>query len=90
MKRPRPDQIVRGAAVLALAGLACMVWSLLDPRPVPIMVSMSAGQALGTLSFLLYAGVVVLEAYKASRAARAEPAATTDDTAEDPGPGPAA
>lgn len=93
MIRPRPEQIVRVAALLALFALACIVWSLLDPRPVPIMVSMSVGQGLGTLSFLLYAGVIVVEAYRSSRAARAAgpdaaPAAESDAGA--PGPGPAA
>jgi hypothetical protein len=93
--RPRPDQLVRAAALLALLALACMVWSLLDPRPVPIMVAMSVGQALGTLSFLLYASVVVVDGYRSTRAARAaEPAAPTavtpDEVVDAPRPGPSA
>jgi len=42
----------------ALAALALIVWSVLDPRPVPVVVSMSMGQALGILSLLLYGFVV--------------------------------
>jgi len=69
--RPRPEQVVRLAAVIALAALSLMVWSLLDPRPVPIMVAMSVGQGLGTLSLGLYAVVVIVEARRAARGARA-------------------
>lgn len=72
MIRPSPEQVVRIAAMVALVALACMVWSLLDPRPVPIMVAMSIGQALGTFSLLLYAIVVVVEARRAARAERPE------------------
>jgi hypothetical protein len=82
--RPRPEQVVRAAAVVGLLALACMVWSLLDPRPVPIMVAMSVGQALGTLSLLLYAIVVVVEARRAARTAE-PPAAAAAEPGEDRG-----
>jgi hypothetical protein len=42
----------------ALLALALMVWSVLDPRPLPVVVAMSVGQAIGTLSLLLYLVVV--------------------------------
>jgi len=67
--RPRTDQVLRLAAMIALLALACMIWSLLDPRPVPIMVAMSVGQGLGTLSLALYAVVVIVDARRAARAA---------------------
>lgn len=69
MIRPGPDRIVRVAAVIALVALGFMVWSLLDPRPIPIMVAMSVGQGLGTLSLALYAVVVIADARRAARAA---------------------
>jgi hypothetical protein len=73
--RPRTEQVVRVAAIVGLLALACMVWSLLDPRPVPIMVAMSVGQGLGTTSLLLYVIVVVVEARRSARTAEppAEP-----------------
>ena len=77
MIRPRAETVVRLAAFVALLALACMVWSLVDPRPVPIMVAMSVGQGLGTLSLLLYAIVVVVEARRAARTA--EPPAASDE-----------
>jgi hypothetical protein len=46
------------ACVLALAALGLMVWSLLDPRPVPVIVAMSVGQVLGTLSFVAFLAAV--------------------------------
>jgi membrane protein implicated in regulation of membrane protease activity len=67
VKPPSSAQLLRLAAILALVGLAFMVWSLLDPRPIPIMAAMSIGQGFGTLSFLLFAVVVTVDAWRASR-----------------------
>lgn len=67
MIRLSPMRVLRAAAFLALAGLAFMVWSLFDPRPVPVMAAMSLGQALGMLSFALYLGVVIVDARRAAR-----------------------
>ena len=60
-----PEKLVRVAAVLALIGLALFVWSVLDPRPVPVVVGMSVGQGIGTLSFLLYLLAVYLDLRRA-------------------------
>jgi hypothetical protein len=60
-------RLLRLAAILALAGLALMVWSLLDPRPIPIMAAMSVGQGLGTLSFVIFLVVVLQDAWRANR-----------------------
>jgi hypothetical protein len=49
--RPR---VLRLACLLALVGLALMSWSIVDPRPVPVIVAMSVGQGAGTLSFLAF------------------------------------
>jgi hypothetical protein len=56
-----PVKLVRAASVLALVGLALFVWSVLDPRPVPVVVAMSVGQGIGTLSFLLYLAAVLID-----------------------------
>jgi hypothetical protein len=60
-----PEKLVRAAAVLALVGLALFAWSVLDPRPVPVVVAMSVGQAIGTLSFLLYVLAIYLDLRRA-------------------------
>jgi hypothetical protein len=38
-----------------------MIWSLFDPRPIPVVVAMSVGQVLGTLSLLAFVYVVVAD-----------------------------
>lgn len=59
MKRPPLRTALVISCVLALLGLALMVWSQVDPRPIPIVVAMSTGQVIGTLSFALFGWVVL-------------------------------
>lgn len=61
MNPERFPQILRVACFFALAALALMVWSLLDPRPIPVVVAMSVGQVLGTLSLGAFLVVVVAD-----------------------------
>jgi hypothetical protein len=79
MKMSRP-RVLQGACVLALLGLGLFVWSLVDPRPIPVVLAMSVGQVLGTLSFLAFLAVVVYDLRKAQRmekdGAEATPPAT--------------
>jgi len=58
---PRRARVLRFACVVALLALGLVVWSLVDPRPVPVVVAMSLGQALGTLSFGAYLAVVLAD-----------------------------
>ena len=60
-------RLLRLAAICSLVGLAFMIWSLLDPRPIPIMAAMSVGQGIGMLSFVMFLGVVVYDAWRASK-----------------------
>lgn len=66
--RVQPTSLVRAAAVLTLFALALMVWSMLDPTPLPVMLAMSFGQLLGTVAFALYG----LAVYKDLRRIRRE------------------
>jgi hypothetical protein len=43
---------------LALGALPLMVWSVIDPRVWPVLLALSAGQVIGTLSFALFLVVV--------------------------------
>jgi peptidoglycan/LPS O-acetylase OafA/YrhL len=54
----RREKVLRVASVCALIGLALMVWSVVDPRPLPVLLGLSVGQAIGTASFLLYLLVI--------------------------------
>jgi hypothetical protein len=47
------------SAVLTLVGLALMVWSLLQPTPLPVMLAMTVGQVIGTVAFAIFVIVVV-------------------------------
>lgn len=53
------------ACGVCLIGLALMVWSLFSPTVLAVMVAMSVGQALGTLSLVLYLWVVIADLRRA-------------------------
>lgn len=55
---PSNERLVRIACVLALVALPLMVWSVLDPTVWPVLVALSVGQAIGTLSLGLFLFVV--------------------------------
>jgi hypothetical protein len=57
----RNQRILTFACSFALAAVGLMVWSLFDPRPIPVVVAMSVGQVLGTLSLLAFVYVVVAD-----------------------------
>jgi peptidoglycan/LPS O-acetylase OafA/YrhL len=61
VKARRANAFLRVAALLALLGLAFMVWSVLQPTPMPVILAMSVGQGIGTLSFLIYLFVVIAD-----------------------------
>lgn len=58
MKSVGREVLLRFACVLALLALALIVWSLFDPRPIPVILAMSVAQGIGTLSFLAFLVVV--------------------------------
>ena len=53
--------LLRISAVLTLVALALMVWSVLEPTPMPVLLAMSLGQALGTVAFAMYGLVVIAD-----------------------------
>ena len=57
----RRERLLRVACVLALIALGLIVWSLVDPRPLPVLVGLSIGQGLGTLSFLAYLIIIAAD-----------------------------
>ena len=61
---PRPrwyNVLLRVAAVLTLVALALMVWSVLQPTPMPVLVAMMVGQVFGTIAFACYGLVVIAD-----------------------------
>jgi hypothetical protein len=55
------SRILSLASGFALVAVALMIWSLFDPRPVPVIVAMSIGQVVGTLSLLSFGYVIVAD-----------------------------
>lgn len=55
---PASERLVRVACVLALVALPLMVWSIFDPTVWPVLIALSVGQGLGTLSFAIFLVVV--------------------------------
>jgi hypothetical protein len=50
---------LRVSALLTLIALALMVWSILAPTPLPVMLAMTVGQAIGSVAFGIYLYIVV-------------------------------
>jgi hypothetical protein len=63
-------KLLRISALLTVIGLAFMVWSLLQPTPLPVMLAMSVGQAFGTVAFGIYLYVVLVDIRRARRSRR--------------------
>ena len=55
------SRLMTYACVLGLIGLALMSWSLFEQGWIPVMMAMSVGQGIGTLSFALFLVVVLID-----------------------------
>ena len=54
MTQTKIQRLLRFAAVMAIVALVLMVWAIFDSRVVPVMIFMTLGQILGTLSLVIY------------------------------------
>lgn len=59
-------RLTRFACLLALVALAMMSYSVVSPRPLPVILAMSVGHAIGGAAFLAYLLAVILDAAKSS------------------------
>jgi hypothetical protein len=73
------------AAIMTLIGLALMVWSMAQPTPMPVILAMSVGQGLGTLAFLLFGVVVLIDQLRKQREAGAHEAGAHEAAARSSG-----
>jgi len=73
LRRTVPE-LVRLACLLALLALGLVCWSVLDPRPVPVILAMSAGHAVGGSAFACYLLAVILDAIQRPPPTDREPA----------------
>jgi len=67
--------LVRLACVLALVALCLVCWSVLQPRPLPVILAMSAGHAIGGSAFACYLLAVILDAVQRPLPPGSEPVA---------------
>lgn len=61
MTSAKATRVLRFAAFLAIFSLVLMLWSIFDSRVIPLMIFMTVGQVLGTISLLLYLAVLALD-----------------------------
>jgi hypothetical protein len=61
---------LRVSAVLTLIALALIVWSVLEPTPLPVMLAMTLGQGLGTAAFAIFAVIVFKDLTRSRRVRR--------------------
>lgn len=61
---------LRLSAVLTLLALALMVWSVVQPTPLPVMLAMTVGQGLGTSAFAIFIVIVFKDLTRSRRAKR--------------------
>lgn len=74
------SRLLAAACALGLIGLVLMSWSLFDQGWIPVMMAMSVGQVIGTLSLALFLLVVVIDLRKATfRPSVPNEAPKTDD-----------
>ena len=57
-RMPSSEELVVVSCVAALFTLCLMAWSVVDPGVWPVLVALSVGQVIGTLSLLLFLVVV--------------------------------
>lgn len=53
--------LTRTACWLALVALAVMSYSIISPRPLPVIFAMSVGQGIGIFAFLCYLLAVLID-----------------------------
>jgi hypothetical protein len=60
------SRILVYACLLGLIGLALMTWALFDQGWIPVMMAMSVGQGIGTVSLGLFILVIVIDMDRAT------------------------
>jgi hypothetical protein len=88
MTRETPAVIERRVAlacVFALIALGLIVWSLVDPAPLPVIGAMTVGQLIGTLSLLFFLFAIVADLRPALLRLRARAGRTAASTPEPTG-----
>jgi hypothetical protein len=75
VRHEQVKKLVFLSGIATLASLALMVWSLVSPKPILLVMAMSIGQGLATLSLALYLLAIVLDLQGAASVGAAQDAA---------------
>jgi hypothetical protein len=67
LRRLSVELLVRVACIASLVSMALMTWSVFDPTPFPVMVSMTVGQGIGTLALICYLAAVLVAQWRRDR-----------------------
>lgn len=71
-------QLVRLACLLTLAALGIMVYSVLDPKPLTVILAMSVGHLVGLAGFVCFFLAVVIDAGRVRRLSALPPSEKGD------------
>ncbi len=82
MRHALVKKLVFGSGVATLAAIGLMVLSIVSPKPIFLVVAMSVGQGVGTLSLALYLLAIALDLQAGGTPAAYEQAAETRAEAE--------
>ncbi len=67
MKAPKIPTLLWWSAILTLIGLALMVWSVVQPTPLPTILAMSLGQVFGTVAVGLFVLAIIIDLRRDAR-----------------------
>jgi hypothetical protein len=65
MTRPPAQRTADFAALLALISVALIAWSAIDSRPLALVLAMTAGQAVGTVSLIVLVAAIIMDLRRA-------------------------
>lgn len=83
MRHSQVRKLVFLSGVATLVGLGLMVLSLVSPKPIYLVMAMSVGQGIGTLSLALYLLAIVLDLQGGTPAAYEQAAETRSEAAKE-------
>lgn len=81
MRHAQVRKLVFISGIATLVGIAMMVLSIVSPKPIYLVLAMSVGQGIGTLSLALYLLAIVLDLQGGTPAAYEQAAETRAESA---------
>ncbi len=83
MKHALVKKLVFGSGIATLGAIGLMVLSIVSPKPIFLVVAMSVGQGVGTLSLALYLLAIALDLQSGGGAAYESALETRQESASE-------